>query len=68
MSHLFRTVWNMNKGMMTMLKNAGSSIRRRDTRVAEAVALLESRLDGVEVVRCPVPDCALCGEALPEAA
>ena len=58
----------MNKGMITMLKNAGSSIRRRDDRVADAVALLLSRLGGVEVDRCAVPDCPLCGEALPEAA
>ena len=67
-SHPFRTVWNMNKGMITMLKNAGSSIRRRNDRTAQAVALLASRLGGVEVDRCPVPDCEFCGEALPEAA
>lgn len=66
MSHPIRTVWDTNKGMITMLKNAGSSIRR--PRVADAVALLASRLGGVEVARCPVPDCVLCGDAYPEAA
>lgn len=57
----------MNKGI-AMLKNAGTSIRRRNDRAAEGVALLASRLGGVEVDRCPAPDCELCGEALPEAA
>ena len=66
MSHPVRTVWGMNEEMITMLKNAGPSIRR--PRVEMAVTLLVSRLGGVEVDRCPVPDCELCGEALPEAA
>jgi hypothetical protein len=67
-SHPVRTVCDMNEGMITMLKDAGSSIRRRDDRTVEAVALLVSRLGGVEVGRCPVPECEVCGDVMPEAA